>query len=674
MVPTDTVMLFADASLRAAAVLGGRMGARRVPAPGVGGCASLCVAVHPRRRRGGSRDGDRRARLDRSPAGWHRCDFHGIRDRTSRTNTPSALAAHTGPTRVDLPSSDRDTAVSTTVAPPDRPLDWAAVLLTAWLAGATAVVLYMLLGTAAVWRMRRRAVALNAAWVDEARALAEAFDVPPVAFMESTMTGMPIVCGVWRPAIVMPRGTAEWPVERLRVAVLHELAHIRRRDCLTQVFAQVVCALYWFNPLAWVAARRLRAERERACDDFVLAAGTRGSAYAGHLLEIARAMGPRFPLLAGAGVAMAHRSQLEGRLMAILDPAIRRSSTFYTRAAALTAMVVVSIPAAALRLQEAAPPPPDIQLSTPVTVSAPLVVQPHEPASQRLERSRLAPAQAEASTTAEVSIVGNQVVRLDDVNMQDWLAFIRESQDSLRVLAEQTGGIAVERRKGRALDRALLEAAEEGDTQGISDLLLAGADVNGAVPGDGSPLIAAARRGRLDVVRLLLDRGADPNMSVSGDGNPIIMAASQGHAAVVQLLLDRGADPNMGVSGDGNAIIMAAREGHAAVVELLMQRGAHINQAVDGDENTLIQASASGRLEMVKLLVSRGADVNARFLVRRARVIQEETEVFDNLSRGRVVPVRRLDTREEWRSALSMARQGGHEAVVAFLLSVGAQE
>jgi hypothetical protein len=66
--------------------------------------------------------------------------------------------------------------------------------------------------------------------------------------------------------------------------------------------------------------------------------------------------------------------------------------------------------------------------------------------------------------------------------------------------------------------------------------------------------------------------------------------------------------------------------------------------------------------------------VNLRFLVARSTINQSETEVFDNQGTRRVLPVRRLVTRNEWRSALSMARQGGHEAVAAFLISVGAQD
>src|SRR5207244_5665202 len=154
---------------------------------------------------------------------------------------------------------------------------------------------------------------------------------------------MPMAWGIFRSAVLMPADADTWPSHRLRVVLLHELAHVKRRDCLTHLVAQMVCAAYWFNPLAWMAARRLRTERERACDDLVLAAGTRGSDYADQLLDIARVMrAGRFPaVLAGASLAMAQRSQLEGRLMAILDPSVPRRGL--TRARALAAAVVFAL-------------------------------------------------------------------------------------------------------------------------------------------------------------------------------------------------------------------------------------------------------------------------------------------------------------------------------------------
>lgn len=203
------------------------------------------------------------------------------------------------------------------------------------------------------------------------------------------------------------------------------------------------------------------------------------------------------------------------------------------------------------------------------------------------------------------------------------------------------------------LDRKLLDAAENGSTSGINNLLNAGANVNCALEGDGSPLIISAGEGHLAVVRLLLDRGADPNLPVARDGSPLIMAAGGGHLDVVLLLLDRGADPNMAVPGDGNPLIVAAGSGHIDVVTLLLDRGASIDQIVPEEENALIQASETGHLNVVKLLVARGADVNAR---------AEATRWEGNQ------PI------IEWRTPLGMARRNGHKAVVAFLLASGARE
>jgi HEAT repeat protein len=141
-----------------------------------------------------------------------------------------------------------------------------------------------------------------------------------------------------RPAVLIPIDAAEWTSERLRVVLLHELAHVKRGDWATQIIAQIACAAYWFNPFVWIAARCQRIERERACDATVVAAGTCASSYANHLLEIARSrMEPAWSSL--PAVAMARRSQLEGRLVAILDPHTRRVGTRAGRGLAVVATI-----------------------------------------------------------------------------------------------------------------------------------------------------------------------------------------------------------------------------------------------------------------------------------------------------------------------------------------------
>lgn len=223
------------------------------------------------------------------------------------------------------------------------------MLLLVWLAGAAFVFVRLLLGLTLVRFMARRSrLITDAVWLPRARAIADGLGLRRVQFVRGGPASMPMACGVIRPAILMPLEADGWPEDRLRVVLLHELAHVKRRDCLTHVIGQLACAVYWFNPLAWIASKRLRIERERACDDLVLRAGARGSEYADQLLAIARALqGDRFAaVLGGATLAMAHRSQLEGRLMAILDPNVPRRNL--SRARLLTAIGTAVVIVAAL--------------------------------------------------------------------------------------------------------------------------------------------------------------------------------------------------------------------------------------------------------------------------------------------------------------------------------------
>jgi HEAT repeat protein/beta-lactamase regulating signal transducer with metallopeptidase domain len=221
-----------------------------------------------------------------------------------------------------------------------------------WAAGGIVVLAYVGAGMVGAWLLRQSATRVPPSWVEEARTLAEAFEIGGVIdVVESAAIAMPMASGVWRPLILLPPSAADWSDERRRVVVLHELAHIKRRDCLTQAVAQVVCAMYWFNPIVWFAARRLRIERERACDDFVLAAGEKRADYAAHLLDIAQTV-RRDRTLAFAGLAMARPSQLEGRLLAILNPAVRRSSALHTRLASLGFVLLVTLPVGAVEFRD----------------------------------------------------------------------------------------------------------------------------------------------------------------------------------------------------------------------------------------------------------------------------------------------------------------------------------
>ncbi len=233
-------------------------------------------------------------------------------------------------------------------------ISWQRLVAFIWLAGMLAVAARLVVGLVAVaWMSRKTELVINAPWLPFARELAAEIGISPnLNFMRSSRTTMPMAWGIFRPSVLMPADADNWPLERLRIVLLHELAHVKRRDCLTHALAQIACAVYWFNPLFWIAVRHARTERERACDDLVLATGTPGTDYADQLLEIARVMrAGRFPaLITGATLAMAHRSQLEGRLIAILDPKTPRTGLSGLRTAMATALAAcVIVPVAAVQ-------------------------------------------------------------------------------------------------------------------------------------------------------------------------------------------------------------------------------------------------------------------------------------------------------------------------------------
>ena len=130
--------------------------------------------------------------------------------------------------------------------------------------------------------------------------------------------------GVMRPVVLLPRDAIYWPKERLEAVLLHELAHVRRYDSVSQALAFIVCALHWFHPAVWRAARALRAEAEVAADDIVLLSGVKPSSYASQLLYFAAHLGQKRQPFAVIGVSLMKQSKIETRILSIVDSSRRR--------------------------------------------------------------------------------------------------------------------------------------------------------------------------------------------------------------------------------------------------------------------------------------------------------------------------------------------------------------
>jgi beta-lactamase regulating signal transducer with metallopeptidase domain len=450
-----------------------------------------------------------------------------------------------------------------------------------WTAGAIA---FLVPVVSALWRlsMIRRTglpVALHRA---ELARLADARGVSlPVELLEHEAVPGPMTFGITRPVIVLPLDAREWSEADLRRALMHEIEHIQRGDWLMQIMARTVAAIYWFHPLVWTAWRRLCLEAERSCDDAVVLSEERTD-YAEQLVTLAQRMSatPAQPML-----GMANRSDLSTRVTAVLDDRLKRGRAGFAFAAgtiAAAALVVLTV----------------------------------------------APVRAIAKQTDERDIIKAKLVALEAEARAAQALQAKDREVVLRKIEEEKAAVELRRkivvakarapRKVRAMDRALYEAAQEGDFDGVKEMVAAGANPSAIIHGDGSPLIGAARSGRADIMRFLLDQGADPNGVVEGDGSPLIAAAAHGKIELVQMLIDHGAD---------------------------------VSLAVEGDENPLMNAAEQGNLRIVQLLVEKGADV--------------QTKIYSQKWQG---------NGEEWRTAISQARKNGHMDVVRYLQSRGAVE
>ena len=293
-------------------------------------------------------------------------------------------------------------------------VNWRLWIMILWAGGAAAVLARMMAGCIAVWRIRR-----NAPRFPE-RALSSEISqslgiAHPIEILESRAGTMPMTFGLLKPAVFMPIDALVWTEERRRIVLLHEFAHVRRGDVAAHLFARVAFALYWWNPLVWIAWREFLKERERATDDLVLNAGTRASDYAGHLLEVARTM--RASSATGwAAIAMARhsgarRSQLEGRLAAILDAGVNRKTPGRAGAWVAAAIAIAMVaPLAAVRAQDATQPTPQ---TIPADVDAYIRAANSQKNHEMLEVGAKAAEQVQKYDTAQTLLQSAAAIRAD---------------------------------------------------------------------------------------------------------------------------------------------------------------------------------------------------------------------------------------------------------------------
>ncbi len=280
-------------------------------------------------------------------------------------------------------------AIESPVAAGSASWDWTQWLLLLWAAGASIV---LLPAAGALWDLHRLKAAshnaLDDSWRELLAEIRKKFSISKLVDLRIAANPSPLTTGIFRKTILLPQTAADWSIDRRRLVLAHEMAHVKRNDALGQLLSQIVCGVYWFNPFVWYAVHRLRIERERACDDYVLGLGASAPDYADHLLQIARGLNNGLRFLA---VSMAHPSQLKSRIVAILDSRMRRKQmTRFTTAALLTATAVLTAGLGSIQFTRlAAIPlpsvPPPIRAPVPTAKApSPLIAKPTQGPAQEL--------------------------------------------------------------------------------------------------------------------------------------------------------------------------------------------------------------------------------------------------------------------------------------------------
>lgn len=251
--------------------------------------------------------------------------------------------------------------------------DWSRLILLVWVVGAAGVCCRDVAGRITLHRLGRSSSSHTALSVAALQLAREMGIRRRVHVSCSDDVDLPMTWGVFRPRIVLPVDVTDWSASCRRHVLQHELAHIIRADAATQLMAQVATALFWFHPLVWRAVAHMRTDRERACDDHVLACGVVASDYAADLLNFVARNG----LVARqtSALGFAERSKFEQRITALLDPSVTRAVLSPGRMATVAGLVaLLAIPLAAMQ-RAAIDAPRNAQPPLNVSANAPANVQ-----------------------------------------------------------------------------------------------------------------------------------------------------------------------------------------------------------------------------------------------------------------------------------------------------------
>jgi len=458
-----------------------------------------------------------------------------------------------------------------------------------WIAGAT---IFVLIAAAKalrtdfwLWRQRRPLPAEVQIGIEELFSGLGIKTFPKVWLIDGI--GQPFVWGLLRGSVYLPANFIKIDNAEHRKDVLgHELSHILRFDAAVNILQIMAQAIFWFHPFVWWANKKIRAEREKCCDEMAIARiGAKVKDYSSAIVNILiseyESTRP-VPSLAVAGPV----KNIEERIKTMLRP----GKKFYKRPSFVAATIVLLL--ALLTV------PSTVVLTARAEIEAP---KPEIKSKQPLH---------EAALAGDIEKVKSLISKGADVNEKD------------------PGG-----------KTALHCASEKGHEEVAKLLISKGAYVN-AIGWWKTPLHFAARSGDKQTVELLLSKGADINAKERYGGMPLFEAmksSAAGSKEVVKFLVSKGAkvpefhlaaylgdteklkkclQDGMDINSQGNfcctALHAAANSGKKDIVEFLISKGANVDTKDDLRVTPLYYAAIHNYEDIADLLLAKGADVNAK--------------------------------------------------------------
>jgi len=498
-----------------------------------------------------------------------------------------------------MPETTRPLEVAPIVAPvaPSRPQlsarQWLAI---GWLAG---VLAFACIAAVKAWRTvrwlhrERRPLPRDVQTdVDDLLAPLNPRRLPKMWLLEGI--GQPFVWGALQGDIYLPARFVRIPDDEHRRHVLgHELSHVMRFDAAVNLAQTMAQAILWFHPFVWWANKKIRAEREKCCDEMAIArlnaqATDYSRAIVDTLVTEYESTRP-VPSLAVAGPVR----NVEERIKIMLTPGKR----FYKRPSLIAAISVILI---AL-----------LTVPTALVLTARAAEEIDAKSGSRPTKSlHHAAAEGDVEQVKKLIAAGAAINAKDSDSYTPLHRAVQAGNRAIVTLLINKG--ADVNAPGRWTARPLHAAAWEGHVELVKLLIARGADVNAWQNNAWTPLHSAAAQGHEAVAEILIAGGADVNLHREG-GIPLHTAAGQGHVEMAAFLIDKGADMNAKDSWGGTPLMEAAENGHAALAKFLTEKGANVNARNENDLTALHQAAQNIRnRDIVALLIDEGADVNAR--------------------------------------------------------------